>query len=251
MLRNVLFFCSTFLVSVTSATAAVGTSASGPQLSAEQIVQRNVSARGGLTTWRSVTSMTMSGQMDVGKGTKLPFTMELKRGRKVRLELQFQGQTAVQIYDGVNGWKLRPFLNRKDVEPFTSDELKQASLDSDLDGPLVDYAAKGTRISLEDVEKVESRDAYKLKLTLKNGQVRRIWIDAQNFLEVKIDGSRIMDGRPRVVETYFRDYKTVQGLVVPYVFETAVEGVKGTEKIAVEKVVVNPGLDDSLFAKLH
>jgi outer membrane lipoprotein-sorting protein len=251
MLRIFFFFCSAFLISVSLATAGVGASTGGPQLSAEQIVQRSVSASGGLSAWRRVTAMTMTGQMDIGKGVKAPFTMELKRGRKVRLELQFQGQTAVQIYDGVNGWKMRPFLNRKDAEPFTPDELKQASLDSDLDGALVDYAAKGTRIDLEEVEKVENRDAYRLRLTLKNGQVRRIWIDAQNFLEVKIDGSRQMDGKQRAIETYFRDYRATQGLMMPYVFETAVEGVKGTEKIEIEKVVVNPALDDSLFARLH
>src|SRR6266436_1781597 len=47
---------------------------------------------------------------------QLPFVMELKRPRKMRFELQFSGQTAIQVFDGANGWKLRPFLNRRVVE---------------------------------------------------------------------------------------------------------------------------------------
>jgi hypothetical protein len=41
----------------------------------------------------------------------------------------------------------------------------------------------------------------------------------------------------------------VNGLMIPYVNETAVDGVKQTEKIVVEKVIVNPKLEDSHFSK--
>lgn len=106
--------------------------------------------------------------------------VELKRPRKMRLELQFNGQTAIQVFDGANGWKLRPFLNRREVEPYTQDEIRIASAQSELDGLLVDYAAKGTTIDLDRIEKVEDRDTYKLKLTLKSGQVTHVWVDAGN-----------------------------------------------------------------------
>ena len=181
---------------------------------------------------------------------QLPFLIEMRRPRKTRLELQFQGQTAVQVFDGVNGWKLRPFLNRHEVESYTAEEMKGTSLQAELDGPLVDYAAKGTKVELEGTEKLEDRSAYKLKLTLKGGQQRHIWVDVQTFLEVKIDGApRRLNGTYHPVETYLRDYKSVGGLMIPYVLETAVEGVQQREKILIESVVVNPRLEDSRFAK--
>jgi len=192
---------------------------------------------------------------------QLPFVMELKRSRKMRMELQFNGQTALQVFDGTNGWKLRPFLNRREVEPYTTDELKSTSTQAELDGFLVDYAAKGTRIELAGMEKVEDRDAYKLKLTLKNGQAMHVWIDAQTFLEAKIEGQpRRLDGTYHPVEVYYRDYRPVNGLQIPHVLETRVLPVnqpaaasKGAlvqaEKIMVEKVVVNPKLDESHFSK--
>jgi hypothetical protein len=164
--------------------------------------------------------------------------------------LVFAKDTAVQVYDGANGWKLRPYLGRREVEPYAPEELKSASLDSELDGPLVDYAAKGSKVELEGVEKVENQDAYKLKLTLKGGHVQYIWIDAKTFLEDKVEGiPRRMDGKMRPVSIYLRDYKAVNGLMVPYVIETAVEGTKSTHKMFIESVVVNPKLEDSLFTK--
>ena len=227
---------------------------SAPTLTAAQVVEKNIAARGGLQAWRNVKTLSMSGKMEAGgkQNVELPVVFDLKRTRKTRIELQFEGQTAVQVYDGVNGWKLRPFLNRRDVEPFTTDELKAASLQADLDGPLMDYEAKGTRVDLAGMEPVEGKPAYKLKLTLKSGQVQHIWVDADSFLEVKIDGTpRRLDGKYHPVATYLRDYRQVNGLVIPYLNETAVDGVKRTEKIKLESVSVNPNLEDSLFAKPH
>jgi hypothetical protein len=221
-------------------------------LTAAQIVERNISARGGLQAWRGVKTLSMSGKLDAGGKQKvqLPFVLEMERNRKTRLELQFNGQTAVQVYDGTNGWKLRPFLNRRDVEPYTPDELKAASMQADIDGPLVDYVAKGTKVQLEGIQSVEGHDAFNLKLTLKSGQVQHIWVDAQTFLDVKIEGTpRRLDGRFHPVATYLRDYRSVNGLMIPYVNETAVDGIKQTEKILVEKVIVNPKLEDSHFSK--
>ena len=251
MLQKILLPMTILLFAVPLAVVADSTPAS-VALTATQIVEKNVAARGGLQAWRNVKTLSMSGKLDAGGRQKvqLPFVLEMERSRKTRLELQFNGQTAVQVYDGTNGWKLRPFLNRNDVEPYTPEELKAASTQAELDGPLVDYAAKGTKVELEGVQQVEGHDAFNLKLTLKNGEVQHIWVDAQSFLDVKVEGTpRHLDGRFHPVATFLRDYRSVNGLMIPYVNETAVEGVRQTEKILVEKVIVNPQLEDSHFSK--
>jgi hypothetical protein len=48
---------------------------------------------------------------------------------------------------------------------------------------------------------------------------------------------------------YYRDYKTVGGLTLPQVLETAVEGVAQTRKIKITSFKLNPPLDDALFAQ--
>jgi hypothetical protein len=278
------------LVTLTaSLVLAADTQSARTRLSAAQIVDKNVAARGGLQAWRAVQTLSLQGKMGAGgnqrptlavptphskelantlprrsaEEAQLPFLMEMKRPRKVRMELQFKGQTAVQVYDGANGWKLRPFLNRQEVEPFSQEELKIASHQDDLDGPLVDYAAKGSHVDLEGTEKVEGRDNYKLKVTEKTGHTFHMWLDTQTFLETKIEGQpRRLDGTQHPVEVYYRDFRTVDGLQIPFVIETRVLpvgtnalGLRDTpvpsEKIVIEKVVVNPKIEEKLFSKIE
>ncbi len=256
-------------------------------LSATQIIEKNIAARGGLAAWRDLQTLSLTGKMDVGTGdatarslnfvrgempsghrlspkaalaaqkpapaakqVQLPFTLEVKRPRESRLELVFGGKTAVQVYDGTHGWKLRPFLNREDYEPFTAEELKTESEWPGIDGPLVDYAAKGTRVALDGVEPVDGHEAYKLKLTLKDGTVQHIWIDAKSFLDVKMEGApRRMDGRMRTVWIYQRDFRPVQGLMMPFELDTVVDGYHEVHKMIFDKVAVNPRLSDARFTK--
>jgi hypothetical protein len=284
--------CGSLILAACLAAAAAAAPAQA-NLSAAEIVTKNVAARGGLEAWRAVKTMSLSGRMGAGGNQRatlqmptqaqatvvtrktgepqlpsrrieevnLPFLMELARPRKMRFELQVAGQAALQVYDGVNGWKLRPYLNRLEVEPYTAEEMKVASMQSELDGPLVDYAAKGTRIESDGTEKVEDRDTYKLKLTLKSGDVTHVWVDAQTFLETKIQGQpRRLDGTYHPVEVYYRDYRNVNGLQIPFVLETRVLPVTKTamgfrdtpvppEKVLIEKVVINPEFDAGLFSK--
>jgi hypothetical protein len=270
-------------------TAADGTP---PRLSAAQIVDKNVAARGGLEAWRAVHTMSLSGKLGVGgnqratlrtpgdgqtvivhgkaspelgpqrpkEEVELPFEMNLERPRKSRFELQFAGQTAIQVFDGVHGWKLRPYLNRLVVEPFTDDEAKTTSTQADLDGPLVDYIAKGSRVELSGIEKVDGRDNFKIKLTLKTGESQHIWIDAVTFLETKMEGQpRRLDGTYHPVQVYFRDFRSVDHLQIPFILETKVLPVDRTmmgrdvpvptERISIDRVVLNPIFDESRFSK--
>ena len=284
--------CGSLILAACMAEAAVAAPVPA-KLSAAEVITKNVAARGGLQAWRAVQTMSLSGKTGAGGNQRatlqvptqgqitavtrkteqsplpsrrveevyLPFLMELARPHKMRFELQFAGQTALQVYDGVNGWKLRPYLNRLEVETYTADEMKVASIQSELDGPLVDYAAKGTRVESDGIEKVEGRDTYKLKLTLKSGEVTHVWVDAQTFLETKIEGQpRRLDGVYHPVEVYYRDYRNVNGLEIPFVLETRVVpvtknaiGLRDTpvppERTLIEKVVINPGFDAGLFSK--
>ncbi len=260
-----------------------------PGLSAQQIVERNIAARGGLARWKAVESISYAGTLDAGKARpdnglnpgsrerlldkpgkptriaqspeprpaavedgaaiSLPYTLYMQRPKKQRVEVRFKDETLVQVYDGKNGWKLQPYLRRGGALPFTAEEMKKAQQFQDIDGPLVDYAAKGTKVALDGTDTVDGRPAYRLKLTLKSGDVRRVWIDAGSFLDVQIDGTRRLNGHPVAEYTALRDFRDVGGIKVPYVMETRTEGLPEREKIVVEKVALNPKLADALFSK--
>jgi len=258
-----------------------------PRLTAVQIVEKHVAARGGAQSWKAVRTMQLSGKMEAGRGDnieraeklvnapreaggkatnaevmaanadteskkqiQLPFTLDLKRPNLTRLEIEYDGKTAVQVFDGQQGWKYRPFLNRRDVEPFTAEEASAEAARGDLDGPLIDYADKGTVVQLEGTDLVDAQPAYRLKVTPKTGPVKHVWIDAKTFLDVKVEGiPRRMDGKMHPVYVYQRDFRSVQGVLVPFVLETQVDGYPDTHKVLVEKASINPSFDAAAFSK--
>jgi hypothetical protein len=221
-------------------------------LTVDQIIEKNIAARGGLEAWRDVQTMTMTGKMDAGssKNVQLPFVLKLKRPQMSRLEIELGGKKALQIYDGENGWKVRPFLGRNEVEPYTTAEMHIAGEQAELDGYLIDHEAKGIKVELMGTDPVEGHDAYRLQLTMKDGQVRHLWVDAKSFLELKIeDPPRSLDGKMHNAETYYRNYTSIGGLMIPFVFETVVENVRPSRKITVESVAVNPKFEENAFAR--
>lgn len=184
------------------------------------------------------------------KQVELPFLMEMKRPNKQRVEIEFNGKTAIQVYDGTKGSLKRPYLNRDDWEPFSAEQAKIQAAEPGLDGLLFDYEKRGTAVAVDGVEAVDGHNAYKLKLTMQNGEVRHAWIDAQSFLDVKIEGTpRRMDGVMHTVWVYQSDFRAVQGLKMPFVLQTVVEGYPDTHKMTIEKIALNPQLDDSMFVR--
>ena len=255
-----------------------------PALALQEILDRNARARGGLAAWQKVQGLAYSGKMDAGRKRplpdnsfadpnaspkdrrreritrereidaapviQLPFSLELARGRKSRLEVTVKDKTAVQVYDGSVGWKLRPYLggDRK-AEPYTPEELKLAGDQADIDGWLLGAKSKGYKVEDEGVDGVAGKAAYKLKVSLPGGDVRHVWVDAQSFLEVKVEGARKFNGKIKPMYTVLKDYRSVDGVQVPFLMETSMEGVRDTERIIIEKATVNPPLPAGRFSK--
>ena len=213
----------------------------------DEIIAKNVAARGGMDKLKAVQSVKVTGKMSLPQGMEAPLVMILKRPEQLRMEFTIQGLTAVQAYDGKNGWSIMPFTGKKDAEAMTADELKETQEQADIDGPLVDYKAKGSQVEFLGKDKVEGTDAYKLKLTRKNGDVDTIYLDADSFLEIKEEGKRSVRGTDREFESSTGDYREVNGLMLPFAIEAGQKGSADKQKITIEKYEFNVPVDDASF----
>jgi outer membrane lipoprotein-sorting protein len=215
--------------------------------SVDEIIAKNVQARGGAEKLKSVKSIKSTATMSMGPGMEAPGTLIQKRPALARLEFTVQGLTAVLAYDGKNGWQIMPFMGKKDPELMSADEAKEIEENADLDGPLVDYKSKGNQVELQGKEKIEGTDAYKLKVTLKNGDVQTIYIDSDSFLDIKEVTKRTVRGTEQEIESAIGDYKPVEGIMFPFAVESSVKGTDQKQKLTITKVELNVPADDSLF----
>jgi hypothetical protein len=213
----------------------------------DEIIAKNIEARGGEAKLKSFQGVRMTGKLTMG-GFHAGFVEEVKRGGKVREETIIQGMTAIQAYDGKAAWQISPFEGRKDPDLLSEDDRKSLVEDADMDGQLVDYKNKDHRAEYLGHDPVEGTDCYKIRLTLSNGDARVYYIDTDSFLELKIETERKIRGTVRYEEILYGDYEQIDGVYFPMALEMGAKGESQHAKVTMEKVEVNPPLDDSKFA---
>ncbi|MGH9704105.1 MAG: hypothetical protein ACRD4K_12090, partial [Candidatus Acidiferrales bacterium] len=189
----------------------------------DEIITKNVAARGGSEKIKALKSVRITGRVEVAPGMEAPFTIEMKRPERFRMDFTIQGLTAMQAYDGKSGWQVMPFNGNKNAEPLSPEDTKDAQENADFDGPLMDYKGKGNQVELLGKEEVDGAPTYKLKISMKNGDVIQEFIDTESNLEVKEISTRTINGTPKVVEQSFGDYKPVEWIMFPFALENGVK----------------------------
>jgi len=215
--------------------------------SVDDVVSKNVQAHGGADKLKSVHSLRVMAKFSQGP-FRADYRQENKRADKVREELIIQGLAQVQAYDGKTGWQISPFGGRKDPELLSQDDLKSLVVDADLDGPLVDYKEKGHKAELVGHDSVEGTDCFKIKLSMKNGDVRYYYLDADSYLELKLEIQTTIRGALQENELYYGDYEQVNGIYYPFAVEQAPKGSSSRAQISVVKVEQNIPLEDAHFS---
>lgn len=217
-----------------------------------QIVERNAAARGGVQAWQRIEAMAWMGYAENANapGQRVPFLLEQKRPGKTRFEvLEPSGRKAVRAYDGATGWKLRPTTGgTPEVMPYADDELRFARGNQVIDGPLMDYAARGAVLSVVGLDTVDGRRAYVVDAQLPSGGLHRVWVDAESFLELRHDRDyRDASGRVVTSTVRYRDYRSFEGLQMPVVIETGDDAGRPANRLVIERVALNPAIDDQAF----
>ena len=214
--------------------------------SVDEIIAKSLAARGGIDRIKAVQSERLTGQISLGTDAEGPFLVEIKRGGKIRQEVTVNGKTIVRATDGVSGWAVSGSDAPVDL---TAGDVRNMQGGADIDGPLMDYKAKGNRVEYGGKEKVNGKDAYKLTVSLRDGQVRTEYIDCETNMGVKWAGKINVNGNDMDVESLFQDYRKVDGVMIAFLIDSETIGTSNKQKITFDKVEVNPTLDDALFTK--
>ena len=240
-------------VALPTARAAPG-DAAGPSpvaLTAEQIVDRSVEVRGGLEAWRKIATIIWVGHLESERSAvpSLPFELEEKRSGKSRFEITEPSHRSVRVFNGVGGWKMKLGQDgRPEVKPLSAQEVKFARAAPGLEGPLIDFRAKGSTVQLEGSEELDGRKSYRIGVTLATGDHQSVWIDAESFLESRFDRTTYgSTGSTGVVTVRYRDYKEIEGMALPSLIEISGAAAVKPDRMVIEKVALNPPIDDREF----
>src|SRR3989442_7034189 len=214
----------------------------------DELVSKNIEAKGGADALRALQSLRLTGKLLVNQGQiELAYVQMKKRPGEVRTEGTLQGMTQIEAYDGKEGWKISPFQGRKDPEKMSADDVKPLMEDAEIDGPLVDWKAKESTLEYLGREDVDGTSAYKIKVVRKNGDVSFVYLDPDHFLEIRSLTQRIKHGAQEQVETDVGDYEKIGGVFVPFSVESGRKGDPDKQKIVIEKAEANVPVEDAIF----
>lgn len=223
---------------------------------ADELVAKNLKAKGGIDALKAVQGMKITGRVTLpgaggGGGMEIPMTIQTKRPNRFRQESEFNGQKIVVAFDGAKAWMINPMMGQAGAQEITGPRLDMVKQQADLDGPLVDYKAKGTTIEVLGNEVVDGKKAFKLKVTPKTGRPVTLYLDAETGLEAKTVMEAPADaagpGAPAAtLESVFSNYQPVGNLTMPHTIQQKANG--QVLQINIDKIELSPGADDSLFS---
>ena len=232
---------------VTTAACGMALAALLSAQTADELVNKNLQARGGIEKLRALRSLRMTGKMRQGSFT-VQVGLDTMAPDLLRQSFTVMGMTGMMAYDGNAGWRIMPFGGRKDPELLGDDDLRGLKEEADFYGHLVDYKEKGNTVEYLGHDTVDGDDAYRLKVTLKNGDIIYYYLDPETFLEIRTETQQFIHGSVRESFSEMGSYKLVNGVYFPFAMESGSPRNPGeTAKITIDKIEANAPIDPAEF----
>jgi outer membrane lipoprotein-sorting protein len=214
--------------------------------SVDDIIGKNLEAKGGIEKLRAIKTIKSVGKM-IMMGFETKVTMWYKEPVMMRMEMLIAGKVMTFAYDGKIAWQISPMTGSDEPQEMTGQQAEQIIDNADMmSDPFVDYKKKGFKIELDGKEEMEGTPVFKLKLTKKNGNVVYYFIDAESFIELKSWMTKKVNEQETTTETFFGDFKEVAGVMMPHSMNIKMNG-QDNGDIILESIETNVPIADDFF----
>jgi hypothetical protein len=221
---------------------------------AQSLIAKNLEARGGEAALAAIKSVRFHGRTIFPGNFEATYEETRSRvgpGAAGRVDFTVQGLDLVQAYDGRGGaWKINPFQGRKDPEKMSADEARQMADGSLIEGPLLASRSDGSKVDYLGRGDFEGTNAYKLRVTQKDGDQFTYWLDPDTYLEIKIDETRKIRGAEQTSESELGDYEKVAGVYFPMSVDSWAQGQENQrQRTIIAAGEANPAVAADYFAE--
>ena len=209
---------------------------------ADEIIQKHINSIGGLDNWKKVTSIKMSGSSNM-QGVELPINITILDKKAMKVDFTYNGMTGYTIVTDKTGWMYQPFAGQTKAEVMPDEMVKQQQDGLDIQGVLIDYKAKGHKVTYLGKDDVEGTDCYKLKVSMASGKEETIYIDASNYYHIRSVEKITANGKEmEQTSSYGNFQKLPEGIVVPMSIDMGQGG-----PLTVKSVEINKPIPDGYF----
>tara|TARA_R110001583_G_scaffold21469_2_gene81569 strand:+ start:23318 stop:24481 length:1164 start_codon:yes stop_codon:yes gene_type:complete len=210
----------------------------------EAIIAKHIEAHGGLEKWNKVETMKVTGQFTAFSIEKDFMTLKTRSG-EYYADLQLGKHQVIEAFDGKQGWTIDPWQEINYARRINSGEENVFAQKAEFTTPFFNYKERGHQVEFVGEEKLEGLDVFVLKLTRSNGKSEKWYLDAKTYLEYKCESNWVDFARELPSETFFDDFRTVDGLVIPFFVERTFW--QRDRVMQIENVEINSTFDKQLL----
>lgn len=208
---------------------------------ADEIIDKNIKALGGLEKLKSIESVIMEGKVNA-QGMEIPMKFHTLKNKAFKMTIELMGLTGYVLVTKDSGKVFMPFGGQQKPEAMTADQVKESLDQMDLEGELVNYKEKGHTVEYLGMDDVEGTECHKLKVVTKSGNTHYFLVDPSSFHIVRKISKMKADGKEMEQQVDFSNYKETEG---GFIFPFTVASQMGPVEMV--KILVNSNVDPSTF----
>ena len=214
----------------------------------DELIAKNLAARGGAEKLRGIQTMSMTGTISFGDQSS-PLTVKVKRPAQIREDFAVQGTDITRAYDGTAGWEMQKADPAPKIRPLSDGELDNIREEAEnaIEGPLLDYAKKGCKAEYLGKDTVNGTPVFKLKITTKMGTAITQFLDGASYLEIYEEIERSVDGKIATIVEDVGDYHDVDGVKFAHRFVSGSRENPKASTLQIEKMQLNGPVGADVF----
>lgn len=210
---------------------------------ADQILDKYVQALGGREAIDKLTSRESRGTMETAGRGKTSFETVQKTPDKSVTVQEMQGGSVSFGFDGSNGWRKEAGKDGR-LQMLSGPRLVQARQQAEF-FPALNVKSASSRLGVQGVQKIGDAEAYVLLAVSEKTGPERLYFDTKTGLLIRIflSSKTALGPLPSVID--YQDYRTVDGVKVPFLIKETGTGVSTVREIT--EVKFNVPVEEARF----
>ena len=206
---------------------------------AKEVIEKYLNSIGGRDALAKVEDRTTI-MRGTAMGQSITMIVKQKAPNKMRQEVKAGAMEQVMIFDGQKG-SMTAMNQKMEVK---DKELEALKIEANMDF-MLDPESYGIKLFYEGTEKVDEKDADKIKMVLPSGLRWFAYFDSETGTKLK-EEKELQTQMGLMNQTLtFSDYKEIESVKYPHKIVQSVAG--QTIDVTVSSIKVNKGLLDDIF----
>jgi hypothetical protein len=210
----------------------------------DEIIAKHIEAHGGLAKWNEINALKISGTF-TGFSLEKDFSCYKMKSGFYYADLYLGEINVIEGFNGKEGWTIDPWQEMDYARKLNSEEVNVFLQKAEFFTPFYNYKEKGHKVVLKGKETIEGLEVFVLELTRDNNKVETWYLNAETYLEYICKSDWVDFARNAPAETFFDDFREVDGLVLPFFIERTFW--QRDRILQIENIEINPEVDMAIF----